>query len=461
MVKVRFAPSPTGKLHLGSARTAVFNWLYARHSGGRMVLRIEDTDAGRSDEAYTESIIHDMKWMGLDYDEFYKQSERFGIYTKFIDKLLKSGKAYYCSCTREDLLARNKEKGIPEEGVKYDGHCRKLKLKPEGNCVVRLNTGAEREISFKDLVKKKITVSTKELDDFVIWKSDGSPTYNFAVVVDDAKMKVSHIIRGEDHITNTAKQIILYSYLKFALPQFAHLPLVLGKDKSPLSKRKGSTNIEYYRSIGILPEALLNAIARLGWSHGDDEVFNIDELIRFFDINKLNKSNAVYDEEKMVWVNSKHMKTIPLETMAVHFDEFLAEAGLQKTGRMNDPAWLLKAFELLRHRSETLKGLYEEIVYYAIPDYEKNEIALARLAELLKNVNVEKAFFHAKNLILSIRDFNKISELENELRDIAGENFIKFGELMQVLRVKLTGKLESPDIISVIRLLEKDIQKRL
>lgn len=461
MIKVRFAPSPTGKLHLGSARTAVFNWLYAKHTGGKLILRIEDTDMARSEKAYTDSIIHDMRWMGMDYDEFYKQSDRFDIYREYIYRLIKEGKAYFCSCVKDELAKRHKEKGLGEDTLKYDRYCKGNNIQPEGNFVVRLDIGDERYITFKDAVKNKISVSTKELDDFVILKSDGTPTYNFAVVIDDALMDVNTVIRGEDHITNTFKQIILYEYLGFPIPRFAHLPLVMGKDKAPLSKRKGSTNIEHYRAEGILPEALLNAIARLGWSHGNDEVFTLEELIQYFDIEKLNKSNAVYDEEKMIWVNGKHMKNLPLESVFRHFEEFIEEAHLAKAGKMSDPAWLKNAVTILRARHFTLKSLYDECFPYAVSAYEIDETARDSFDSLMQNPDIKNAYNQAKEKLTNLTEYSILDGLDSALRSIAEANSIKFGDLIQTLRFTLTGKSATPDFLSVIRLLGKDIKERL
>lgn len=454
MATVRFAPSPTGKLHLGSARTAIFNWLYARHTKGKMILRIEDTDLSRSEDVYTDSIIKDMKWMGMDYDEFYKQSDRFDIYRSYADKLLQAGKAYYCTCTREELTARNSE--IGSDALKYDGHCRGRTQKPEGQHVLRVDIGGERFLTFKDLVKNKLSVSTKELDDFVIMKSDNSPTYNFAVVVDDALMKMTHIVRGEDHITNTFKQIILYEYFNFTVPEFAHLPLVMGKDKSPLSKRKGSTNVESYRAMGILPSALLNAIARLGWSHGNDEIFTMEQLIEYFDLDKLNKSNAVYDEEKMIWVNGKHMKSAPADRLMFYFDEFLKETKLEKSGKMNDTQWMSEAVELLKGRNNTLKTLFDEINEFSGDEYKLDNAAKTVLDELLKDPNMSKAAEEMKSAVIKSGGYSSFEALESGLKGIAENLSVKFGDLVQVLRIRLTGKTKSPDIITVMKLLGKD-----
>ncbi len=416
-IKVRFAPSPTGKLHLGSARTAVFNWLYARHMGGIFVLRIEDTDLARSEESYTESIIEDMAWLGMDYDEFYRQSDRFDIYRSYAEKLLSTGMAYYSD---ESL---------------------------------RIRIGKPRVIAFNDIVKGGISVNTTELDDFVIMKGTGTPTYNFAVVIDDALMGITHCIRGEDHITNTIKQIIVYEYLSLGVPIFAHLPLVMDIDKSRLSKRKGSKEIDYYRSSGILPEALLNTIARLGWSYGDKEVFTKEELISLFDISKIARSSAVYDEGKMEWLNGRHMKIQDIDRIYSHFMEFTAAAGLEMKGRMSDSTWLKKAVELLRGRHKTMKSLYNEVSLYAgdIPDLKEIKIEPA----------VEKAFKEAAEYICSIPPDEDTEEIEKGLRHIAQKNSLKFGELAGALRLTLTGRKESPGLTVLLALLGEEARKRL
>lgn len=458
MQKLRFAPSPTGQLHLGSARTAIFNWLYARHTGGKFILRIEDTDLSRSQEEYTQSIIKDMQWMDMDYDEFYKQSERFSLYKTFIDKLLAEGKAYYCHCTRDDLIKRNQAKGICDEVTKYDGYCRDRNLPSGENAVVRIHIGPERDIIFKDVVKGRIAINTKELDDFVLWKSDGSPTYNFAVVIDDALMGVTTILRGEDHISNTAKQIILYEHLGFSLPTFGHLPMVFDTDRTPLSKRKGSTNIEYYRKQGILPEALLNYIARLGWSHGNDEIFMLEDLIRVFDITHLNKSNAVYDEKKMIWVNSKHMKLEPLEKIMKAFEVYLVDTNQPKVGRMQSESWLRDAIDILRTRNDTLKDLYQDMMTYALDDVTFDERA-QELLPTLSTESMEKAFAEAREAILSTTSYDAM--LESKLREIAQRHGVIFKDLIQRIRIQLTGKTVSPDILAVMRLLSPVLERRL
>ncbi len=424
-IKVRFAPSPTGKLHLGSARTAVFNWLYARHTGGSFILRIEDTDLSRSNEFFTDSIIKDMAWLGMDYDEFYRQSERFDIYRPYAEKLVSEGRAYY----QEDSI--------------------------------RIDIGEPREISFTDSVKNRIVVSASELDDFVILKSGGTPTYNFAVVIDDALMGITHVIRGEDHITNTIKQLIIYEYLSLEPPVFAHLPLVMDRDKAPLSKRKGSKDIEYYRSSGILPEALINAIARLGWSYGNEEVFSISDLVSRFDISRISKSNAVYDEEKMIWINGKHMKLTGIDNLYSHFLEFAAAAGLEMKGRMADSLWLMKAISFLRGRHKTLKSLYDEIFLYSGDELIIEEDSKKNMDELKKDPAVQKAFKEARDYISSLTPEAGPEIIDRGLRDIALKNSVKFGDLAGLIRISLTGRMESPGLNVLISLLGEEAKKRL
>jgi len=464
MAKVRFAPSPTGRLHLGSGRTAVFNWLYARHTGGKFVLRIEDTDRARSKQEYTDSILADMKWLGMDYDEFYRQSERIEIYREYCEKLIAEGKAYRCDCTRDALVARVHEAapdGDSDFGVRYDGYCRNRKVAAGKDAVVRLAIGGDRDIGISDVVKGKISVNTKELDDYVIWKSDDMPTYNFAVVIDDALAGIDTVIRGEDHITNTFKQIVLYEYLGFPLPKFAHLPIVMDKDHTKLSKRKASTFMADYRAKGILPSAVLNYIARLGWAFGNEEVFTVARLVEVFDIAKLSKSNAVYDEEKMVWLNGKHMKLVPMDELLLRFDEFLAEAGLPKAGKMADPSWLAFAVDACRGRNSTLRALYDELLNYAFPENPMDEAAKANWERLSSDKAALSAFREARKWLLGLTEYSELPGAEAELRAIAERNGAKFGDLAGLLRSVLAGRTASPDLVTAVKLLGTDVRVRL
>jgi glutamyl-tRNA synthetase len=280
--RVRFAPSPTGHLHIGGARTALFNWLYVRHLDGTFILRIEDTDRSRSTEEFIAAIIEGMKWLGLDWDEGpFRQTDRFDIYRRYAERLIREGRAYYCYCTAEELEARRKEAMEQGKSPKYDGRCRHLKEPPGGRSgAVRFMMPQSGHTVVDDLIRGKVVFENSQLDDLIILRSDGTPTYNLTVVVDDVDMKITHIIRGDDHLNNTPKQIQLYQAFGYEVPEFAHLPMILGSDKTRLSKRHGATSVLAYREMGYLPEALLNYLVRLGWSHGDQEIFTRDELLR-------------------------------------------------------------------------------------------------------------------------------------------------------------------------------------
>ena len=312
-VTTRFAPSPTGHLHIGGARTAIFSWLLARHFKGEFRFRIEDTDLQRSKQEYTDSILASMQWLGLTWEgETTYQTKRMDVYNKYVDQLLESGHAYWCSCTAEEVDAmRERAKGL---GLKprYDGHCRELGLGPgEGRCV-RLKCPLQGKVVFDDMVKGRISIDVAELDDMVIRRSDGTPTYNMAVVVDDHDMGITHVIRGDDHVSNTPRQILIYQALGFEVPTFGHVPMILGPDGAKLSKRHGARAVIEYQKDGLLPQALVNYLVRLGWSHGDQEIFSLEELIELFDGTHLNPSAARFDSRKLEWLNGHYMKKLPV-----------------------------------------------------------------------------------------------------------------------------------------------------
>ncbi len=320
-VRVRFAPSPTGFLHIGGVRTALFNWLYAKQHGGQFLLRIEDTDLERSEDRYTQDILSSMKWLGLTWDEepLY-QSKRMEIYAQKVEELIEKGLAYRCTCTEEEVEKMRER--LQAEGKKpmYDRACRNKKLtraqmgdKP---FAIRLAVPLEGSVTFTDLIRGDITVANAEVDDFVLIRSNGAPTYNLSVVVDDVHSRMTHIIRGDDHINNTPKQIHLYNYFGYPQPKFAHLPMILGTDKKKLSKRTAATSTNHYRNEGFLPEALLNFLARLGWSHGDQEIFSIDEMIRYFSFDSVQKAGAVFNMEKLLWLNGAHIRQCKPERLA-------------------------------------------------------------------------------------------------------------------------------------------------
>ncbi len=318
-VRVRFAPSPTGHLHIGSARTAIFNWLYARHTGGKFLLRIEDTDPERSKQEYTDAILNGLKWLGLDWDEeLIYQSKRLHIYKQMAEKLVAEGKAYYCSCAPEEL-EEMRQQAMKTGGGKlgYSGRCRDRKDHPAGRpLVVRFKNADTGVTVVDDLIQGKVSFDNSELDDLIILRSDATPTYNFSAVIDDTEMKITHVIRGNDHLSNTPRQIQIYQALGFSPPQFAHHPLILGEDRSKLSKRHGATGLTQYRDEGYLPEAMFNFLVRIGWSHGDQEVFSQDELIKFFDLKDLTPSPGVWNQEKLIWINGNYIRAMSLDKLA-------------------------------------------------------------------------------------------------------------------------------------------------
>ncbi|MDR2861842.1 MAG: glutamate--tRNA ligase, partial [Syntrophobacterales bacterium] len=316
-VKTRFAPSPTGFLHVGGARTALFNWLYARHQGGTFVLRIEDTDQQRSTEESTRAILDAMDWLGLNWDEGpFFQARRVENHRSMAQELLQEGKAYYCTCTPEELEEKRKTAMAEGRKPKYDGACRNKNLPCSPNAVVRFRCPDTGSTMFHDLIKGPVVINNEELDDLIIERRDRYPTYNFAVVVDDAEMGITHVIRGDDHVNNTPKQILLYEALGCAVPQFAHVPMILGADKARLSKRHGATSVMVYKEMGYLPEALMNYLVRLGWAHGDQEIFSREELIKLFTLEAVGRSAAVFNPEKLLWLKQHYIREYSVERLA-------------------------------------------------------------------------------------------------------------------------------------------------
>ncbi len=353
-VRTRFAPSPTGYLHVGGARTALFSWLYARRHGGVFVLRIEDTDLERSTPESVNAILEGMAWLGLDYDEgpFY-QTKRFDRYHEMTEKLLAEGKAYRCYCSRERLDALREEQMARKIKPRYDGHCRSCQDgDPERPHVIRFKNPIDGAVVVDDLIKGKVPFNNAELDDLIIRRSDGSPTYNFTVVVDDLEMEITHVLRGDDHINNTPRQINIYHALGATPPSFAHLPMILGPDGSRLSKRHGAVSVTQYRDDGYLPEALLNYLVRLGWSHGDQEIFSIDEMASLFGIEAINRAAASFDNEKLAWLNQHYIKSATPAHLATLLSPHLGALGV-------DPASGPDLVEVARVQQERAKTLQE------------------------------------------------------------------------------------------------------
>jgi glutamyl-tRNA synthetase len=446
-VRTRFSPSPTGSLHLGGAHTALFNWLIARHQQGAFILRIEDTDQERSEERYVEEILESLRWLGLPWDEGpYRQSERLSIYRDYINRLLERGRAYFCDCPPQELEARRQAALARGEKPKYDGRCRERGLGPGPDRAVRFKTPPTGMTRWQDLIKGPIAFDHQELDDLVIMRADGIPTYNFAVVVDDITMNVTLIIRGEDHIPNTPRQILIYEALEAPLPQFAHMPLMLGKDRAKLSKRHGARSILTYRDQGFLPQALVNYLARLGWSHGDQEIFSLAELIEYFSLEHVTKSPGIYDEEKLLWLNSHYIKETPPAELARLLIPFLGPLGIENP----DPGYVAAVVGTLRTRSKTLLEMAEAARFYFLDPRPYEEKA------------AQKFLTPASAPILQefCRRLERLPQLEEEalsqvLHDLAAETGQKMLNVAQPVRVALTGKTVSPSVTEIIAVLGK------
>ncbi|MDP3286470.1 MAG: glutamate--tRNA ligase, partial [Desulfobacterales bacterium] len=357
----RFPPSPTGYLHVGGARTALFNWLYARHMKGRFILRIEDTDTERSTQASVDAIFEALEWLGIDWDEGpYFQSKRFDIYIEYIQKLIDSGNAYYCTCSPEKLEEMRKFAMATGKKPKYDGTCREKGLKNSDYAVVRIKAPLTGTTVVKDVIKNNIVFQNTELDDFVIRRSDGTPTYNLAVVIDDITMGINTIIRGDDHVNNTPKQIMIYNALNAPLPSFGHVPMVLGGDRTRLSKRHGAMSVTEYREMGYLPDAFINYIVRLGWSYGDQEFFTREELIEKFSLENIGRSAGIFDIDKLLALNADHIKMTPPGKIAKHLAPFLNRLGIV----VEEGLFIEGVIKTLNARSKTLKDMAESALFY-------------------------------------------------------------------------------------------------
>ena len=448
-VRTRFAPSPTGALHIGGARTAIFNWLFARHYGGKFILRIEDTDRARSTEESVSEILDGMTWLGLNWDEGpFRQSDRLSIYQEYAERLLQSGKAYRCYCTPDELDRRRKEAEKQGRIYRYEGTCRSLKSNPlDKPFAIRLMTPEVGTIEVDDLIRGIIHFDAKEIDDFVIQKTDGFPTYNFAVVIDDATMDITHVIRGDDHIANTPKQILIYEALSQGIPKFAHVSMILGSDKARLSKRHGATSVIAYREMGYLPEAVVNYLARLGWSYGDQEIFSKEELIEKFTLENVGKSAAVFNPEKLLWLNGWYIRNKPAEEIARLLIPFLQKKGFQVAFDER----LIKIVSVLRERAKTLLELADSAQYFFTDEIKYEEVAR-------KKFLTSDALPILEELIIrlsSLHDFTA-PELQRTFGEITERRGIKLIQIAQPTRVALTGGTVSPGIFEVMEILGKD-----
>ena len=454
-VRTRFAPSPTGYLHIGGARTALFNYLYARHCGGKFVLRIEDTDRQRSTPEAIAAILESMEWLQLDWDEgpFY-QTERMDLYRERIQSLLNAGDAYPCVCT-PDILGAKREAALAEKRKPmYDGTCRPVERAPvplpEGvPYTVRFRSPESGATVVDDKVKGQVEFDNTELDDLILARSDGSPTYNFCVVCDDIDMGITHIIRGDDHLSNTPRQMQLYEAMGSEPPVFAHVPLILGTDKKRLSKRHGATSVTAYRDMGYYPEALNNYLVRLGWSHGDQEIFDGRELVEKFDIDAVGASSAVFNPEKLLWLNAHYLKNRSSPQLAEDVLPYLTAKGYSVP---DDGPWLEKMVETLRERAKSLVELVDMAQYFLTETVEIDEKAgrkhlVPEAKSLLQEVSVRLG---------NLTDFDQAG-IEQVFGDVVADREIKLGKVAQPVRVALTGSTVSPGIYEVIDVLGRDV----
>lgn len=452
-VRTRFAPSPTGYLHIGGARTALFSWAFARHHGGTFVLRIEDTDLERSTPEAVQAILDGMSWLGLQHDEgpFY-QMQRMDRYREVIAQMLAEGKAYYCYSTPEELEAMRERQRAAGENPRYDGTWRPetgktLPAIPEGvRPVVRFKNPQEGEVSWNDLVKGTITISNKELDDLIIARQDGTPTYNFCVVVDDWDMKITHVLRGDDHVNNTPRQINILRALGGTLPEYGHVPMILGPDGQKLSKRRNAVSVTDYADQGYLPEAMLNYLARLGWSHGDDEVFSMEQMASWFDLTHLSSSASQFNPDKLNWLNNHYIKQADNQRLAQLLQPFLSQRGAETAGA---PA-VAEVIGLLKERSNTLIELADAaMLFYRQPQADAALLqqhltdavkpALQQFTSLLANVEWQKAAISAA------------------LKQVLAEHAMKMPQLAMPLRLLVTGQLQTPSIDAVLELFGREV----
>jgi glutamyl-tRNA synthetase len=446
-IRVRFAPSPTGYLHVGGARTALFNWLLARKQGGTFILRIEDTDVERSTQESVDAILQGMEWLGLDWDEgpFY-QSDCFPLYKEHVQKLLDAGKAYKCYCSSDTLDAKRELAMKEGRKPKYDGTCRDIADQPDGApYVVRFRAPQGGVTSFDDLIKGRITFPNDELDDLIIQRTDGTPTYNFCVVIDDAVMRISTVIRGDDHVNNTPRQVQLYEAFGFPVPQFAHVPMILGDDKTRLSKRHGATSVIAYRDMGFLPEALMNYLVRLGWSHGDDEIFSREEMIAKFDIGGVGRSASVFNTDKLLWLNAHYIKNGDPQRLAELLVPFLKERGVDPTA--GGPL-LAEVVKTLQERARTMLEMADgAIFYYNAPEvYDESGLAKFDKEHL-------KAVYSAVKLKLAACSASTSAEIDAVFKEICSENSWKMPQVGQPVRVALSGGTQAPGIGEIVMVL--------
>jgi len=449
MTVTRFPPSPTGYLHIGGARTALYSWLHARQNNGKFVLRIEDTDLQRSTQESVQAILDAMQWLQLDYDEGpYYQTHRFDRYGEVISELLSAGQAYHCDCTRERLDQMREKQRADGRKPKYDGRCRDLGLSSSDNTVVRFKNPLDGDVIIDDLVKGKIVISNHEIDDLVIARSDGVPTYNLTVVVDDMDMGITHVIRGDDHINNTPRQINILRALGAQLPHYAHVPMILGQDGARMSKRHGAVSVMQYRDDGFLPEALLSYLARLGWSHGDQELFTVEQLLQLFKVEDVSRSASTFDPDKLLWVNQEFIKQLSAADLLEKAQWHFSNAGIDT----QDKKFAESVLELIRDRCKTLVDVVEQSRYFFTEPESYDE------AQVKKHIR-EMSLKLVEALIAKL---NNIEEWQSDaiqvcVQAVVDEHEVGFAKLAQPVRIAVTGSTVSPSIDQTLALLGREV----
>ena len=448
MIRTRFAPSPTGYLHLGGARTALFCWAYSRRHGGQFILRIEDTDLERSTEESKQAILEGMRWLGIDWDEGpVYQMQRVARYREVAERLIREGHAYYCYCSKEELDAMREAQRARGEKPRYDGRWRDSTATPPAGVtpVVRFKTPLAGEVEFDDLVKGPIVVSNTELDDLVILRADGVPTYNFGVVVDDIDMNITHVIRGDDHVNNTPRQINIFRALGAELPEFAHVPMILGADGERLSKRHGAVSVMQYRDDGYIPEAMINYLARLGWSHGDEEVFTKAQLVEWFDLAHISRSPARFNGEKLAWLNQQYLKSIDDARLAELVRPFLAADGCDPSTGPD----LVRVVALLKERVSTIKELADAAVYFYRPLEASDALRQQHFSAELRAP------------LLALRERLQTAawtreQINGAVKEVVSEFKLKLPKLAMPLRVMVSGTAQTPSIDAVLELIGRE-----
>jgi glutamyl-tRNA synthetase len=450
MIVTRFPPSPTGYLHIGGARTALYSWLHARQNSGKFVLRIEDTDLARSTKESVQAILDGMEWLGLNYDEGpYYQTERFERYKEVVSQLLDAGHAYHCECSKERLDQMREQQKQAGLKPKYDGRCRDLGLSNSDATVVRFKNPLVGDVIIADLVKGNISISNHELDDLVIARSDGVPTYNLTVVVDDMDMGITHVIRGDDHLNNTPRQINIFSALGATLPAFAHVPMILGADGARMSKRHGAVSVMQYRDEGYLPEALLCYLVRLGWSHGDQEIFSKKELLELFRIEDVSRSASTYNPEKLLWVNQEFIKALTPAEIFEKSSWYFSSAGIE----IADPDYAQEVISLIQERCKTLLDVVEQSSYFL---QDVGDFDTAQLKKHIKpGSEVLMQALLAKLGDVAASDW-QADNIQACVQAVVDEHQVGFAKVAQPIRIAVTGSTQSPSIDQTLALLGRE-----